>query len=109
MLHISLHILAPLLIAGIFYRPAWLKCYVLLLLGLSIDLDHLLATPIYDPNRCSIGFHPMHTLFPILFYIALMLPKKSRIIGVGLCLHIILDLIDCQVNGSGLCVEDIFF
>ena len=31
-----------------------------------VDLDHLFADPIYDPDRCSIGFHPLHQ-YPIMF------------------------------------------
>ena len=26
--------------------------------AMIIDIDHLLADPILDPNRCSVGFHP---------------------------------------------------
>ena len=69
-----------------------------MMLTMFIDVDHLLATPIYDLNRCSINFHPLHSLFLIPIYIALCIPKQVRWIGVGLCLHILLDSIDCQVN-----------
>ena len=31
-----------------------------------VDLDHLLATPLYNPDRCSLGFHPLHTTLPII-------------------------------------------
>lgn len=60
-----------------------------------IDLDHLLADPIYDPNRCSIGFHPLHTYPAILVYIGLLFSKKTRVIGIGLIIHILLDQLDC--------------
>lgn len=99
----------PLLVVGIFYRPIWKKAAVLLLLGLIIDADHLLAVPIYDPNRCSIGFHPLHTPWPILFYLVLLIPEKTRIFGLGLCIHIALDMIDCELNGNGLCLEDLLY
>ena len=66
-----------------------------MLLGMLIDLDHLLATPIFDPNRCSIGYHPLHSYFAILFYIFFSIPKTSRILGLGLVIHIIADLVDC--------------
>jgi hypothetical protein len=36
-----------------------------------VDVDHLLADPIYDPNRCSIGFYPLHTTPAIVIYAAL--------------------------------------
>ncbi len=41
-----------------------------------VDIDHLLATPVYDPNRCSIGFHPLHGFYPIALYVLLcFIPK----------------------------------
>ncbi len=63
-----------------------------------VDIDHLLATPIYDPQRCSIGFHPLHSLPAILAYLALISPKKTRLIGLGLIIHMILDSSDCYTN-----------
>ena len=63
-----------------------------------VDIDHLLAIPIYDPQRCSIGFHPLHTLPAILAYIALIIPTKTRLIGLGLIIHMILDSMDCYTN-----------
>lgn len=74
-----------------------------MLAGLLIDADHLLANPIYDPGRCSIGFHPLHTLLPVLLYLAALIPRKTRLAGLGLCLHILLDLIDCALNSEQLC------
>ena len=65
-----------------------------------VDLDHLLAIPVYDPGRCSIGFHPLHTMFPILLYVGLCFIKKYRLhyLGIGLCIHMALDSIDCQLS-----------
>ena len=65
-----------------------------------IDIDHLLADPIYDPNRCSIGFHPLHHPLAIIVYCGLALAPKTRIIGIGLLIHMILDGVDC-VNWAG--------
>ena len=65
-----------------------------------VDADHLLATPIYDPLRCSIGFHPLHGLFPILAYGLLSFLPTTRLIGIGLILHMALDSIDCYVNNG---------
>jgi hypothetical protein len=61
-----------------------------------VDLDHLLAVPIYDPNRCSIGFHPLHHPGIIFVYFVLVFFPKTRLIGLGLVIHMILDAIDCQ-------------
>ena len=35
-----------------------------------VDLDHLLAEPVYDAARCSIGFHPLHTWPAMIAYAA---------------------------------------
>lgn len=66
-----------------------------MVLGMLIDLDHLLATPIFAPNRCSINFHPLHTYYAIVLYFALLIPKKTRLIGLGLVIHILADTTDC--------------
>ena len=66
-------------------------------LTMVIDLDHLLAVPVYDPGRCSINFHPLHSYPAIGAYCLFLLIPKLRIIGVGLLLHIGLDFIDCIV------------
>lgn len=68
-----------------------------MLLGFLIDVDHLLATPIFSPNRCSINFHPLHSYYAIAVYVLLLVPKKTRIIGIGLVIHIIADTIDCYL------------
>lgn len=100
MLHLLLHGLAPLTVALTFYRPKWLAAFWIMMLGMLIDLDHLLADPIYDPGRCSVGFHPLHTWLPIALYVALLTHPKTRLIGIGLCLHIVLDALDCQVTSG---------
>ena len=60
-----------------------------------IDVDHLLADPIYDPNRCGLGFHPLHSFPAIGVYGLLLIPNMTRTLGVGLWTHIILDGLDC--------------
>ncbi len=60
-----------------------------------VDLDHLIANPIFDPHRCSVGFHPLHS-FPMPFvYLILFFIPKTRIIGLGLVWHMITDTLDC--------------
>ncbi len=94
-LHYGLHFVFPGLIAFWFFRSQWKRVWLLLLLTMLIDLDHLLATPIFDPNRCSINFHPLHTYVALTFYLVLLLFKKLRVIGIGLLLHIVTDALDC--------------
>ena len=88
------------MVAGTIYTKFWLKALSLMLVGMLIDLDHLWATPIYDGGRCSVGFHPLHTSLPILLYCVLLGFKKTRLIGLGLVIHIMLDSIDCQVTNG---------
>ena len=95
-LHYGFHFLFPALIAWVFFRKEWKKAYLIMLATMLVDLDHLLANPIFDPSRCSIGFHPLHSYYAILIYIALLLFPKSRIIAIGLLLHMITDYLDCN-------------
>ena len=66
-----------------------------MVLTMVVDLDHLLANPIYDPNRCSINFHPLHSFPAIGLYLVMAVWPKSRVIGLGLLLHMGIDLTDC--------------
>ena len=95
MLHISLHLVVPLAVVGLFFKKDWKIAYFIMLSTMLVDLDHLLANPIYDPNRCSIGFHPLHQPWFIAFYFILSFYQKTRFIGVGLVIHMVLDAIDC--------------
>ncbi len=100
MFHIFLHFLVPAIITLLFFRNDWKKAYVIMMLTMLVDVDHLLADPIYDPGRCSVGFHPLHRLFLIPLYIALSFFPKTRYVGLGLTIHMALDSIDCQsTNG----------
>ena len=100
MLHILLHFLAPALVVAAFFRSRWMPAYLLMMATMAVDLDHLLANPIYDPGRCSIGFHPLHQPAFIGLYLGLCLFPKTRIIGIGLILHMALDAIDCQITNG---------
>jgi Family of unknown function (DUF6122) len=90
-----LHVLVPGLIAWLAYPTRWRRAWVVMLLTTVIDLDHLLATPIYDPNRCSIGFHPLHTWMALVVYLGMLLFPTMRMAGSGLVSHMVLDGIDC--------------
>jgi len=94
--HYGCHIFLPLIVAFICYKSIWKYAFLVMLAGILIDLDHLLANPVFDPNRCSIGFHPLHSYFAITFYLFLLIPKKSRLVALGLVIHIIADLVDCS-------------
>jgi len=100
MIHILAHFLVPAAIApwmSKFIHPvrSWSYYWLMMSATILVDLDHLLATPIYDPGRCSLGFHPLHSIWAIGVYILLLIPRKTRVIAIGLIVHMALDGIDC--------------
>ena len=98
-IHYSLHFIFPLLVAFVFFRKNWKKVYLIMLLTMIVDLDHLIANPIYQADRCSINFHPLHTYYAIAAYIILIFFRKPlNIIGIGLLLHMLTDFIDCLLQ-----------
>ena len=97
-IHYALHFLFPILIAYAFFRKEWKKAYFILILTMLVDLDHLVADPIFQDNRCSIGFHPLHTGYAIIVYfVMIFLRKPFNIIGIGLLFHMVTDFIDCLI------------
>ncbi|MBP6797247.1 MAG: hypothetical protein KA124_04050 [Luteimonas sp.] len=94
-LHLLLHVLVPVATARLFWPAQWKRAALWMLAGWAIDVDHLLADPVYAPGRCSIGFHPLHAWPAIAVYGALALPRRTRWFGIGLLVHIALDGIDC--------------
>jgi hypothetical protein len=117
-IHMLLHVLAPLIAAYLYVLLvnrslpvlSFKIVFLLLMATMSVDIDHILATPIYSPGRCSIWFHPLHTFWPMVIYgLMTVLPigfKLVRgsvtkgqlvtgILGAGLIIHMILDWSDC--------------
>lgn len=94
-MHYGIHFIVPILIGFLFFKDNRLKVILVLLAGIIIDLDHLLVEPIFDLNRCSINFHPLHSYWAILLYSILPFFKQTRIIGLALIIHIIADIADC--------------
>jgi hypothetical protein len=95
-LHIFLHFFIPGLVARVGFKKNRFKIWLWMIATIAIDLDHFFATPLYDPNRCSIGFHPLHLYEVMPLYLGLTLLKKTRPLGLGLCIHMLLDMLDCQ-------------
>ncbi|WP_250162693.1 DUF6122 family protein [Psychrobacter sp. WY6] len=99
LIHYFFHFGMPLIVAYVFFRNDYKRVYLILLATMLVDLDHLLATPIFSPNRCSINFHPLHSYYAMAVYVAmLVLPKPYRVIGLGLLLHMLTDLNDCVMT-----------
>ncbi|MFQ5470768.1 MAG: DUF6122 family protein [Gammaproteobacteria bacterium] len=100
MFHVALHFIVPALVAWFGFIQQWRLAFFIMAATIVVDLDHLLAQPIYDPNRCSIGFHPLHGFLPISTYLLVCFLPKLRMIGIGLIIHMGLDSIDCfYTNG----------
>lgn len=117
MLHLLLHVAVPVLVALAFFPSRRGKAALVMLATMAVDVDHLLADPVYDPTRCSIGFHPLHTVPAVLLYAVLFalppllgrvpwtpepgpLSDTVRLVGLGLLLHMGLDWGDCALMGS---------
>ncbi len=94
-IHVVLHLLVPGAVSRVAFKNRWLIAWLIMALTMMVDLDHLLADPIYDPNRCGIGFHPLHSYPAIGVYFFMALVPKLRIIAIGLLIHMGLDITDC--------------
>ena len=95
-LHYALHFIAPFFIAWVFFRKNWLKVYLIFIATMLVNIDHLWASPVYQVDRCSIGFHVLHSYYAIPVYgILLFFRKPFNIIGLGLSFHMLTDWIDC--------------
>jgi hypothetical protein len=97
-LHYFLHFIFPAIIAYWFYKKTWKRTYITFLATMLVDLDHLLANPVYQACRCSIGFHPLHSYMACIIYVVGLLFPKLRIIALGLLMHMGTDYIDCLLS-----------
>jgi hypothetical protein len=95
--HLLLHGLVPGVVARWGFPQQWPRAWLIMLATMVVDVDHLVADPIYDPERCSIGFHPLHSYPAIALYMVLAVLPRTRLVGLGLVIHMGLDAIDCLV------------
>lgn len=96
--HYFLHFGFVAIIAYFWDKDNWWRGWLLLLCTMVVDLDHLVADPIFDPSRCSIGYHYLHAPIPILVYLLSFIfikHKWIRLFFLGLLFHMLTDLIDC--------------
>ncbi len=94
-IHLLLHFLVPAAVAATFFRQNFYRAWITMTATMIVDFDHLLSDPIFDPDRCSIGYHPLHQYPAIAAYTALAFWPKLRLLGIGLIIHMALDGIDC--------------
>ena len=102
LVHYGLHFVFPAVLALVFFSSMWQVAYLIMVATMLIDLDHLLAKPIFDPLRCSVGYHPLHSFYAIPVYalLLLLLLPATQIVAVGLLLHLFTDTVDCLWNFS---------
>ena len=100
-IHYSFHLLMPFVFGKLFWKENWWKAGLIMVVTMVIDLDHLLAYPIFDPGRCSIGFHPLHTLWAGIVYVGLLVFSSwiVQAVTVGCLWHLATDAIDCMLGG----------
>ena len=90
-LHVILHFFVPFAVAKTVWREKWIRPFFIMASTIVVDLDHLLSEPIFDPNRCSIGTHPLHSWSAIGVYVACLPSPHLRIAASGLLIHMALD------------------
>jgi|SRR5690606_1224942 len=95
LVHYGIHFGLPLAIALLFFKSKWKVAFLIMISTMLIDLDHLLASPIFEANRCSINFHPLHTYYAMIVYVVMLFFNKTRLLGIGLATHILADAVDC--------------
>ncbi|WP_193408658.1 DUF6122 family protein [Hymenobacter glacialis] len=95
LVHYGLHFVFPAVLALVFFPVMWQAAYLVMLATMLIDLDHLLATPVIDPLRCSVGFHPLHSFYAIPVYVLMLLLPATQVVAVGVLFHLFTDTVDC--------------
>ena len=100
-IHYSFHLLAPFVFGKLFWKEKWWKAGLIMVSTMVIDLDHLLANPIFDPDRCGIGFHPLHTLWAGIVYGGLLAVPSWKVcaVAIGCLWHLCTDAMDCLLGG----------
>ncbi len=82
-----------------------------MLATMLVDVDHIWACysflttagifqlfscpDLFVADRCSIGFHPLHSEIAIASYLLMLLMPRLRIIATGLLFHMFTDGLDC--------------
>jgi len=97
LVHYSFHFIIPGLLAWIFFEESWKLAWMIMIATMLVDVDHLLARPIFDSKRCSIGFHVLHSYPAIAGYVLLLFVPNFyvQVIAVGLVFHMYTDWQDC--------------
>ncbi|MCR5455951.1 MAG: DUF6122 family protein [Bacteroidales bacterium] len=97
--HYGLHYVFPVVFVFLFAKRQRLSAFLVMIATNLVDLDHLLADPVFDPNRMSVGFHLLHGYVPIAIYFAMCFVPYSKLgwpwwwraVGIGLSFHMFTD------------------
>ena len=103
-LHYGGHFIVPFVFAWIVWRCDWKRFGAAMVGANIIDIDHLWAIPIFDPGRCSIGFHTFHGWEAGIVYLALLIVPRwwVRAFGAGALWHLLVDAGDCAAMAGSL-------
>ncbi|MDT0641503.1 DUF6122 family protein [Zunongwangia sp. F363] len=96
--HYFLHFIAIGAIAYLYDKENWKNNWMILIATMLVDLDHVFANPVFDAERCGIGYHPMHTAPAIILYLLGVLFAKNqllKLIFIGLLFHMFTDFTHC--------------
>ncbi|EKB56983.1 DUF6122 family protein [Bergeyella zoohelcum] len=94
--HYGFHFVFPFVLGWLFFPQQWKKASLIMLGTMLVDLDHLFATPIFDADRNSIGYHFLHSYPAIAVYIIGSIFAKGtwKMVFIGLLWHMITDFQD---------------
>jgi hypothetical protein len=77
-IHLILHFIIPVGLARLAFANRWKMPSLIMVSTMVVDLDHLLANPVFDLLRCSIGFHPLHSYLALAVYLLMLaLPPNA--------------------------------
>ena len=62
--HMILHFLVPALVAWVFFRKDFKKAFLIMIATMLVDVDHLIAVPLFDPLTLQYWLPP----FTLLLY-----------------------------------------
>jgi hypothetical protein len=94
-IHLMLHFTVPVVLAKFAFPDKWKSISLVMVSTMLVDLDHFLANPVFDPLRCSIGFHPLHSYYAIAVYLLMFAVPQLRFVALGLLIHMGLDGLEC--------------
>ena len=94
-IHMAAHLLVPALAAWLFFRPRWCLAWLIMLATMAVDLDHLLADPVFRPAALRHRFSPAAQLPGDRALCRGAGVQAAAYRGAGLLIHMLVDGADC--------------